>query len=301
MFELHHAGFELGLLPAAGGAVSHLRHRGRDWLRPASGTSPLDTAAFPLVPFSGRIGHARFNWQGRTIRLARNFHPEPHAIHGQGWLMPWDVIDHQSDQVTLVCQHVAGDPANLWPWSWQAEQTFRLDRRGFSLDMRLTNRSDTPMPAGLGWHPYFSAQGARIQVDAHTLWEVGHDKLPGMPRAPRTTEDLRTGPAVSTLNLDTPFTTDALPVTLSWPDMTLRLTMDRVLGTLVVYTPPGEAYFCAEPVSHVPDMVNLPEPASETGLIVLAPGATLSAGLRLERVEVADPVLADGGFATPVR
>jgi aldose 1-epimerase len=50
------------------------------------------------------------------------------------------------------------------------------------------------------------------------------------------------------------------------------------LGFLVVYTPPGEDFFCAEPVSNATDAFNLAAAGrTDTGMLVLEPGRSASA------------------------
>ena len=77
---------ELVVDAARGGSIMAFRQRGFDLMRPWDGVSesPRTYASFPLVPFSGRVDHARFRFQGRNYTLAPNFPPEPHAIHGDG-------------------------------------------------------------------------------------------------------------------------------------------------------------------------------------------------------------------------
>lgn len=280
MIFLRHDGFELGLMPDAGGCVALFRHQSADLLRTATSRAPTDMAAFPLFPFSGRIGHGRFTWQGRTVQLDANFPPEPHAIHGQAWLAEWDTVAVTADRALLRYVH-AGD---TWPWAYRAEQHFRLGPNGLMLDLSLTNLSGEAMPAGMGWHPYFPSAGAEIEADTAVVWETGPDMLPRPPRAPVAAEQLRSSVPVSRLALDTPFTTGSRPVTIRWPAQRrmLRMLPDDTLRFLIVYTPPGKDFFCAEPVSHVPDMVNLAAPAEETGLVALGPGETLKGTIRLE-------------------
>ena len=52
---------------------------------------------------------------------------------------------------------------------------------------------------------------------------------------------------------------------------------ERPLSFLTLYTPAGEPYFCAEPVSNITNAFNLAPGRDDTGLIVLAPGATIAA------------------------
>ncbi len=174
--------------------------------------------------------------------------------------------------------------ADAWPWAYRAEQRFQLGPDGLRLDLSLENLSGEPMPAGIGWHPYFPASGAEIEADTAIVWETGQDMLPCPPRPPEGAERLQGSVPVSELALDTPFTTASRPVIIRWPEQNrmLRMLPDDVLRFLIVYTPPGENFFCAEPVSHVPDMVNMNADASETGLVSLAPGETLQGTIRLE-------------------
>lgn len=285
MILLRHDGFELGLVPDAGGSVALFRHEETELLRTALSRSPTDMSAFPLFPFSGRIGRGRFSWRGREVQLRPNFPPEPHAIHGQSWLAEWDTVAVTPDRALLRYVHAGDD----WPWSYRAEQQFRLGPGGLTLDLSLTNLSEEPMPGGLGWHPYFPAAGAVIEADTAAVWETGTDMLPRLPRAPLPSEQLKGGVPVSRLALDTPFSTASRPVALRWPAQRriIRLLPDESLQFLIVYTPPGSDYFCVEPVSHIPDMVNLDAPASQTGLTVLAPGETLTGQLRLELARIA--------------
>ena len=62
---------------------------------------------------------------------------------------------------------------------------------------------------------------------------------------------------------------------------TLDVHADPPLSFLVVYTPPGQTFFCAEPVSHCTDAFNLAvQGRKDTGMAVLAPGATLTGRAR---------------------
>lgn len=284
MIELSHEGFELGLSPGTGGSVVWFRMGGIDILRPAQAAltpeaDRLELAAFPLFPFSGRIGHGRFTWRGRDIQLPLNFPPEPHAIHGHAWQGVWEVVEASATQALLRYTHAP----DAWPWAYLAEQRFVLSKGGLSLDLRLTNLSDETMPAGIGWHPYFPRGDARIFADVVRIWPPDETLLPTAPRTPEPGEGLHTNPAVDSLSLDHPFETRDGVTEIEWPSrrITLRLHTDGGMRFLVVFAPPGQDYFCAEPVSHVPDMVNLDYPPKETGLVALAPGETLNASISL--------------------
>ncbi len=71
------------------------------------------------------------------------------------------------------------------------------------------------------------------------------------------------------------------PVHFSLGPNAATVTADDPLRFLVVYTPPGESYFCAEPVSHCTDAFNLADRGrNDTGMIVLPPGKAASATVR---------------------
>src|SRR5690606_31695334 len=82
-----------GLRPEIGGCLAALACGGVEVLRtmPPGATHPLESACFPLVPWCNRIRDARFEWRGREVSLPANFPPEPHSLHGLGWLQPWTV------------------------------------------------------------------------------------------------------------------------------------------------------------------------------------------------------------------
>ena len=273
----------LTLLPGLGGSVGALRHNGEDVLRPLppdAEPSPLETAGFPLFPFSGRISDGSFTWQDRRVALQPNFLPETHAIHGQAWLSAWRVADSDASRARLVFEYERGD----WPWRYRAEQDFRLLEDGLELTLSLTNESDELMPAGFGWHPYFPRQDARVKVAVDRIWKAETGMIPDQLAQPTPAEDLRDWRVVDQLDLDNAYTVATPDAEMEWPGRRLRvdMTSDPALGHVVVYAPPGRDFFCVEPVSHAPDAVNNKHPADVTGLKTLSPGETLSAKISLK-------------------
>jgi aldose 1-epimerase len=275
---------ELILAPAIGGSVAAYRIGGEDVLRPASNEAleardPRGFAAFPLFPFSGRIENGRIQMGDREISLELNFLPEPHAIHGHAWQSPWRVSAQGSDSITLDFDYGGGD----WPWAYRARQVFVLGTDDLSLTLSLSNRGETNMPGGLGWHPYFPKEGAVLSANVQTLWRSEENGIPVQPSPLDAACDLRKPRSVAALDLDNAFKVGGGPSQLAWPGRRLKATLDASdsLGHLVVFTPVAQDYFCVEPVSHAPNAINSPLPPEITGLRVLAPGETMSASLRI--------------------
>ena len=277
--------FRLALSPEAGGCVDALDWRGQEILFPTHARAetgsahPTERAGFPLIPFAGRITGSKFRFEDHDYTLTPNFLPEPNAIHGFGWHLPWLIETHTDDMVTLVHSHKTDE----WPAAYTARQTFRLTETAFELEMSLTNTGERAMPAGLGWHPYFAAQDAYIQSQVSAIWRP--ENMPAhQPEALSPESDLNTEQAATDLDLDHCFTSTKPDTLIRWPERALqvRMTASDIFSHFVLYTPKGEAYFCAEPISHVPNAVNLDKPAREIGLRVLRPGGTLSGTIRLE-------------------
>jgi aldose 1-epimerase len=82
--------------------------------------------------------------------------------------------------------------------------------------------------------------------------------------------------------VDTVYTGREGALKITWPGRGLALTLEPSgnLGFTVVYTPKGKDFFCVEPVTHMTDAVN--RPGEDSGLVWLAPSASVSAHVRLK-------------------
>lgn len=257
MIELAAGDYRLSAAPERGGSILSFEWRGEALMRPACGPSILDAACFPLVPFSNRIANGRFTSGVREVRLRPNFpgFDHPHPLHGFGWLSPWAVI--QQDAASAAMQH--NYRADEWPWSYRAEQSLALDESGLTLTLTVTNQSAEPMPAGLGFHPYFPRDNETLYRGLHHgEWHNDADCLPlaldrwEMPR------DWWNGEPVGTRAVDTVYTERAEQLEIAWPTRDLALTLEcsEALSDTVVYSPAGEGFFCIEPVTHGTNAIN---------------------------------------------
>lgn len=272
---------ELEVAPAGGCITAFRWPNGAvpiDWLRPApegSDSAPTDTGCFPLVPYSNRIRDARFSFDGRDYRLARNFGGSPHSIHGHGWQTPWQVTQQERDSLTLTYEHDGDD----WPSAYRAEQRFSLTEGALCVEVAVTNTGGRAMPAGLGLHPYFPRTPRCLLTAAvEGMWKTDAEVMPsGLIKA-----DLSGGLPPEETALDNCFTGFAGRAVIDWPERhaSLLLEADPALAFLVVFTPPGENFFCVEPVSHSTDAVNLAAERDDTGLKVLQAGERFAAAVR---------------------
>jgi aldose 1-epimerase len=281
----------LEVVPAAGGAVArYWRERGDviwEWLRPAPaaalvGGDPYEVAAaFPLVPFSNRIRDGRFRFEGRPVVLPPNRSTERHSIHGHGWQACWTCLDRTPAVALLEYRHAAG----AWPWAYRATQRLVLTPERLTVELTLSNESEARMPAGLGWHPYFPrTPRTMLTAPVTAMWLTDEQMLPAELVPPAPARDPSAGVPADRVALDNGFVGWSRRAVIDWPERGARLVMTATspLDVLVVYTPSGRPYFCAEPVSHVTDAVNLAASGRiDTGLRVLEPGETLRAAVTL--------------------
>ena len=153
--ELHAGDLRLALRADLGGAIAGLWRGATPVLRstePADLTAVRGSGCFPLVPYSNRLGHRRFQWQGQDHTTAANFPDSPHTLHGVAWLRPWEVLSAGASAAELAYRHT---PDADWPFAFDVRQRFELEPGRLTLRLALTNRAAQPQPVGLGWHPYF--------------------------------------------------------------------------------------------------------------------------------------------------
>lgn len=234
---------------------------------PDAADDPLVMASFPLVPYANRIAHGRFTIDGADYRLPLNFGDHPHSIHGFGWQTYWTAKATSASSALLAHAH-GGDAG--WPWPYRAEQQVALTASALSMSLSVENVGDRPMPVGLGFHPYFAADAATtLRFDARGLWLSTPDMLPDREAPADALGDWSRSARVQGDHLvDNAYVGWSGDAIVERGDG-LRLTVSATgADWLHVYRPPGEAFFCLEPVSHMPDAIN------RGGMAMIAPGET---------------------------
>jgi aldose 1-epimerase len=283
--ELMAGPLRLVINPAVGGSISAF-----EW-NDAAGSWPilrrcpdplekvLDAASFPLVPYVNRIRDGRFTFRVREVTIEPNMAGDPSPLHGQGWLNSWEVEEQNQASATLSFRHEAGE----WPWAYEARQRFKLDEGALSLELDCRSLSDTSMPCGLGFHPYFPCgSGTVLDTDVEVAWTIDDNVLP-VERVPATGRyDLRDR-RICGQDLDNGFgdwAGEAAITDPAWPFSVRMTSADAKF--FQVYSPATGGIFVAEPVSHANAALNAPESEwPELGMRVLEPGGTMNLSMRL--------------------
>jgi aldose 1-epimerase len=283
---LTHGAARCDILPQVGGSIGAWSVNGQEMLRAASeagitARNPYTTAGFPLVPYSNRIGQGIFEWRGKLMALARNFPPEPHAIHGVGFERPWQVQTRGKDSALLRLTH---RPDAAWPWAFEARQRITLSDDSLILEFDAVNLESQAVPLAFGHHPYFPCSGAHLTFHAQGVWLVGDDGLPCELAKPAGQYDFSKGMAVENADIDHCFTGWNGSAIVTWPDkmQALAIVGSRELSSAVVCIRRGLDAFCFEPVAHVNNALNRAD--RESSMPVIAPGESFEASIRFRAI-----------------
>ncbi|MEE4280313.1 MAG: aldose 1-epimerase [Pseudomonadales bacterium] len=242
--------------PCGGAAILEYSSVGNgatiNWFQPAATASQ---SCFVMVPFCSRIASGTFSFAGRAITLPANLPGEKSAIHGHGFQREWTVDKVTSNTADLSFTHEADD----WPWTYRCEQHLCLEAEKLSITLDLYNLSDTPMPYGMGLHPYFpKRQGIVLTAEVTSHLRLDDRLLPIELESLPQDLPLQDGLDLREQYLDNVFCGWQHTAQLDWPGLQQRLLLEASEGcdNLVIWVPQGESFCCIEPVSNLPDGFN---------------------------------------------
>lgn len=234
--------------PEHGGRIGSVTVGGHELLVTGHPLGPIYWGSYPMAPWAGRIRHGRFAFAGADHQLP--LAAPPHALHGVAFDRPWRVDGPEAISIDLD---------ERWPFRGRVTQRFAV--HGDGLDVEMTLEADEPMPAVIGWHPWFrralepGGGDVTLRFDAAEMLVRDAEGIPSGERTaptPPPWDDCFTG-----LRAD--------PV-LEWPG--LRLTLSSSCAWWVAYTHPSYSV-CVEPQSGPPDAAN-------SGPEVVQPGVPIT-------------------------
>jgi len=238
---------------AAGARLASLRVGGLELLR-TRGEIPIHWGCYPMAPWTGRMRHGRFSFDGETYQMPLTM--PPHAIHGTTYTRTWRQMGREP-----VFETTLGED---WPFSGRVRQRYDLREDGLDLTLEVISETD-PFPAACGWHPWFPRRLARggeaeLHFEAGAMYHRDADFLMDgtlVPPKPPPWDDC--------------FSEVAQPVSIVWPDaITLEITSD--LPCWVVYSERDDA-ICIEPQTGPPN-------AFTVNKTLVRPGEPLTARAR---------------------
>ena len=254
-------------------------------------------SGFPILfPFPNRIRDGQFTWQGKIYSLPLNDPTKKNAIHGFVCQRPWRVVDQGTDSdsawITGEFRGSVDAPETLplWPADYRLRVTYRLFDRMMRVEADIDNPDTTPLPFGLGYHPYFAlapfgGEKAVVTLWAHRRWELAENLPTGKVLDVDEPRDLRLGRSLTALQLDDVMTDldlraydehdrFGLAGILQHPTGTRTLTLwiGADFREMVLFTPPHREAICLEPYTCTTDAINLSPRGIDAGLRVLQPG-----------------------------
>lgn len=287
ILQLTHGGSAAIICPKIGGSIAQFTWRGHHILRPAPDTAIRDSLVrqmgfYPLVPYSNRIGHGRLFANGETFQLRANAPPELHALHGFGWQREWQVESQSESSATLTLVHA---PDADWPFACEAREHIVLTGDELRITLSLRNTDSRPMPAGLGFHPYFPIDAStQLQTEYEAMLAMGPDKLPTEQVAVPPEADFRQRRAVDGWTVDNCFTGWNRTATLSYATHQVRIEASEECRQLVCFAPnDGRNFIAIEPVTNVNDAFALSaNGVSNTGQQILERQQKIACSLSLK-------------------
>lgn len=270
----------LTLAPHAGGSILDwsIIASGQPLLRPSHAEalvsgSANQLACFPLVPWSNRIGGGGFDGPNHWFALPANNPPGPLPIHGSAWQQAWRVIGHSARHACLQLD-------SSLPFAYSAQLCYSLNDGQLRIELSVTHQDERAAWHGLGLHPYLPRRPhTHLQAQAAQVWLCDADGLPTTLSPLPPEWNFNTANSLPEARLDNCFTEWNGSALISQPDLGYSLEC-RATGSpyYLVYCPPGEDFFCFEPVSHPVNAHHLPD---RPGLQLLHKGQSASLAFSL--------------------
>jgi len=217
-----------------------------------------------LFPSPGPLADDHFTWRGTSGAMKQ---------HGVARTRPWRVSSTGTNEATL---ELASDAETIEQFPWDFALRFRHVVRGrrLTIEERVENRSRTPMPFALGFHPYFAVTNAekrraRIPTSATRAWDNVRKQV--VPIAGPI--DLGGG-EVDLHLLDHGASEAALLVP---GGRGVRLYASKEFRRWVVWTLPDQDFVCLEPWTSGANALN-----TEEDLLVLEPGESRELSFAIE-------------------
>ena len=270
-----------------------------------------------LLPFANRIrGDPSADGKtittsilGRKVTLPANWSgskpgAERHAIHGLMLQSHFqDVISRKGvgDSAVSATLH-AGNFDGHWLSDTDVEVEATLSHDAFDLTVTAKNVGPRLLPIGIGWHPYFVLPGAdradaRLHIPSETraiMNNYDDTFTTGQRMAVKGTPydfSAPEGQPLGTQYLDDNYSN----LLHNAPDQTvseiidpaakygLRLiTLSPKIRSIQVYAPPDKNFVAIEPQFNLPDPYNKNWGSTDTGMVLLQPGTSVSWRVRLE-------------------
>lgn len=291
MIELQNKALSCVIAPELGAAVMRLDvvKKGATYhvLRPTpdGSTDPREFALAHLAPIGGPVRHNKFKWDGKEKLLTPNLPDVALFTNGVAWQRPWEGKKDGRFSATLKYTH-KNQPG--WPFDFSIIAVFDLEEDHLIITYELANEGKQGIcPVGVGSSMLLpKAKNTLISAGINTLWHMDENNVP-----------TTMGEVPFNLDLKEGLTLDAVDTPQRWySGWTGKASIDYAesrLSTMVksegdmphlgFECHKSNDYFRLTALSHIPgalDMKGYDE--DETGLLVIGPGETITAKIKVD-------------------
>jgi galactose mutarotase-like enzyme len=243
----------LKVVPSRGGIITQWQIQGEDILyldqeRFRDPTLSIRGGIPILFPICGNLPDNSYSYNLQTYQLKQ---------HGFARDMPWEVIDHSTDNrasITLSLQSSA-ETLRVYPFAFNLEFTYILADNTLTIRQKYTNNYAVKMPFSTGLHPYFAVRDkSKLELE-----------IPASSYQNQITKEIKS----CTGNFD--FNETEIDVAFRNPTEAKCAIVDRsakrkislsytnVYSTIVFWTIAGKDYVCLEPWTAPRNAINTGE------------------------------------------
>lgn len=284
---------QLKLIPGFGACVIDLQLHGHSVLDAYQ--TPREMAInrwaknLLLYPFPNRLRNGQYEWEGQVYEFPVNDVPTNNALHGFGTEQEMEVAASEAtaDQAQVLCRFDYDGMLGYYPFPFRFEAAFTLRTGALEVELSVENTGTSPLPFGMGWHPYFRLSDDLSDHHLHLppceMIGVDAEMIPTGKRYEYTTfsQPRRIGSEV----LDNCFALQQqegrIDIILSYADQQLRYWQEAGEGGfpfVQLFTPPHRTCLAIEPMTCNIDAFNNGE-----GLMRVEPGQRRSAVFGVEK------------------
>lgn len=289
-FEKHilrnsQSGNEFSVLPGCGALLTSCKIDGTELIDGYQNEAELIDLEFGksllLFPFPNRLDGGKYSFHGKNYQFPINDPGTENAIHGLGFKTPFVIGDIETNQTSaaLTCNYSYTGINQAFPFPFKISIRYEMTDNQFNTFLKIENTGSSPMPAGLGWHPYFTiyANIDEVSLQFPELEKIEIDRRM-IPTGKRTKFNGFLEPkSINRINLDTcfyiPENCQPFKATLDSPNGKLIYSQETGSGKfnyVQFFTPSHRRSLAIEPMTCNINAFNNGE-----GLIVLQPGEHL--------------------------
>jgi aldose 1-epimerase len=127
-----------------------------------------------LAPWPNRLEDGKYTFDGTAASVPINEVERMNAIHGLVRWTEWTPV-RITDSSTTLSTTLA--PQSAYPWRLRLELTYALMPASFDVGFVAYNDDDRPAPFGIGFHPYFLAEGGDVDAASISMHAATHLRL----------------------------------------------------------------------------------------------------------------------------